>query len=103
VRIRPKDPVLHESVAAIVYQVRGDATMAAAAMRRAFELEPSNTIRLLQLAQLELESGDAESAVAHFEEAVRREPSNTHRREEISRLLERAGKTEEAKRIRESK
>ncbi len=103
VRVRPKDPILHESVAAIVYQTRRDPVMAAAAMRHAFDLDPSNTIRLLQLAQLELEAGKPEDSLRHFEEALRREPDNTQRREEIATLLERAGRSEDAKRIRETK
>ena len=42
------------------------AGLAAAAMGKAFELDPSNTVRLLQLAQLELEAGKTEQSGAHF-------------------------------------
>lgn len=99
-RVRADDPVLHENVAAIVLATRGDTAMAAAAMSRAFGLEPGNTIRLLQLAQLELQAGKIEESIAHFEEAARREPQNAQRREEIAAFLESAGQAEGAKRIR---
>ncbi|MBL8746272.1 MAG: 4Fe-4S binding protein [Phycisphaerae bacterium] len=99
-RVRPNDPVMHENVAAVVYRVRGDVAMAAAAMARAFELDPSSTLRLLQLAQLELESGKTAEAISHFEEAARREPTGSPRREEVARVLESAGHKDAAERVR---
>lgn len=85
-RVRPNDPVMHENVAAVVYQVRGDVRTAAAAMRRAVELEPSNNARRITLGSLLQQSGDIAGALQMFEEALRREPGNAELRETVDAL-----------------
>jgi tetratricopeptide (TPR) repeat protein/ferredoxin len=100
-KTRPEDPLLHENVAAMVVQVRGDLPLAIAAMRRAVDLDPVNLERRLRLGRLQLEAERVEDAVGSFLAALARNPGNEALREEVARLLESFGRGDEARRIRE--
>ena len=75
---------------------RGDLPQAAAAYRRALELEPAHGGALLELGRLLEARGARETALAHYREAVRLRPDDPALLNNLGVILTREGRASEA-------
>lgn len=87
--VRPEDPVLHDHLAAALYQIKGDVNGAIDAMSTAVKLNPADVERRLRLAHLLIEAGRREEASAHLDDLKRRRPNDEFVRNAVA-ALERA-------------